>query len=82
MAYFTQMKLTRDLTTEEQAAVDNYVSGQVTAGTNDGNLYLWTISGSEAATFKAVRMWGTIESANGYKALTDTFTPAVTCLIF
>jgi len=82
MAYFTQMKLTRDLTTEEQAAIDNYVNGQVTAGTTDGNLYLWTISGSEAATFKAVRMWSTIESANGYKAIAAGFTPPVDTKIF
>ena len=80
MAYFTELNNTRELTPGEHTAIDNYVSGQVTAGTTDGNLYQWTISESNA--IQPVRMWGTIESANGYKALAAGFTPPIDAKVF
>jgi hypothetical protein len=80
MAYFTELNSTRELTPGEHTTIDNYVSGQVTAGTTDGNLYQWTISESNA--IQTVRMWGTIESANGYKALAAGFTPPIDAKVF
>jgi hypothetical protein len=74
MAYFTEVVYGRTLTEAEQTSVDNYLSEQVTAGTTDGNLYLWGISGKDAAT-SSVRMWSTQESGSGYISLVNSFSP-------
>ena len=74
MAYFTEVVYERVLTEAEQTSVDGYVSFQTNAGTTDGNVYSWSIVGSE--TGKSVRMWSTSEAGNGYITLVSSFTPA------
>jgi len=80
MAYFTELSTARELTAGESASLTNYVTAQTTAGTTDGNRYLWPIFNSEQG--QSVRMWGTIESANGYKAVAAGFTPPVDVKVF
>lgn len=76
MAYFTEINYGRVVTEAEQAQITSYVQGQVAAGTTDGNLYTWSyevtaeLNGSER-----VRMWSTIEAANGMLAVVNSFTP-------
>ena len=76
MANFTEVEYGRTLTAAEQTSVDGYVSYQTTAGTTDGNLYTWNITGSEEA--KSIRMWSTFEAGNGLITLVNSFTPAPT----
>jgi len=74
MANFTEVDYGRTLTAAEQTSIDGYVSFQTTAGTTDGNLYNWSISGSEIG--KSIRMWSTLEAGNGFITLVSSFTPA------
>ena len=77
MAYFTVINFGRVLTEAEQASLDNYTAGQVTAGTTDGNLYEWTVNSTDGQPISTnkVRMWSTLESGNGFLAIGSTFTP-------
>ena len=83
MAYFTYVPEPRDLTEAEQTQLDSYVSAQMTAGTTNGERYVWTInSAPEVELVQKVRMWGTIESATGFKTLFAGFSPAVTVALY
>jgi hypothetical protein len=84
MAYFTYFQTQRDLTEAESAQVDSYISAQITAGTTDGERYSWTTSSSSPTPdiSRSVRMWGTIESATGYKTLFAGFSPTVPIALY
>ena len=83
MAYFTYVPEPRELTEAEQTQVDSYVSAQMTAGTTNGDRYVWTINSTpEVELDQKVRMWGTIESATGYQALFAGFSPAVPVALY
>jgi len=85
MAYFTYVSEPRNLTEAESAQVDGYVSAQMTAGTTNGDRYVWTINSDpevEPVQKQKVRMWGTIESATGFKTLFAGFSPAITVALY
>ena len=83
MAYFTYVPEMRELTEAEQAQVDGYVSAQMTAGTTNGDRYVWTINSEpDVELVQKVRMWGTIESATGFKTLFAGFSPAMTVALY
>jgi len=75
MAYFTYVTQSRELTEAESAQVNSYVSAQITAGTTDGERYVWTTMTPDVN--RSVRMWGTVESATGYQALFAGFSPTI-----
>ena len=80
MAYFTEVDTSRILTDSEQAAVASYVTAQKSAGTTPGDGYNWQIAQSENS--QPVRMWGTLESANGYKNIFAGFSPSITVSVY
>ena len=80
MAYFTIITSNRDLTESESTQVSDYISAQQAAGTTTGLVYEWNIS--KVTTTQATRMWGTTESANGYKDLLASFNPAVPVSVY
>ena len=84
MAYFTYITELRDLTEAELGQVNSYVSTQTTAGTTDGQRYMWTTSHSSPTPdlTRYVRMWGTIESATGLQTLMAGFSPAVPVAVY
>jgi len=83
MAYFTNVDKTRAYTESEQAAVDGYISAQQAAGNTNGNVYEWSIvTQNEESVSSLVRMWGTIESANGLKDLNASFNPPILVLVY
>ena len=89
MAYFTYVPTPRELTEAEQAQIVSYVEAQITAGTTNGERYVWTtmmtpvLGASEApAASRSVRMWGTVESATGYQAVFAGFSPTVTVAMY
>ena len=84
MAYFTYTITLRDFTEAESAQVDSYVSTQTTAGTTDGEKYVWTTSPTSPMPNleRYVRMWGTIESATGLQTLMAGFSPAIPVAVY
>ena len=80
MAYFTNIVNSRELTASETAERDAYVAAQVTAGTTTGQKYLWGIPGTE--TYLSVKMWSSIESANGFKDVYASFNPAIEVAVY
>ena len=83
MAYFTYVTQVRDLTEAESAQVNSYVSAQMTAGTTNGDRYVWTINSEpDVELVQKVRMWGTIESATGFQTLFAGFSPAVPVAVY
>ena len=84
MAYFTQLNGNRDFTEAEKAAINSYVAGQKAAGTTDGNIYRWTVESQDPAVpdSRTTRMWGSVESANGYKDLLASFNPAIPASVY
>jgi len=79
MAYITYITEIRELTEAESTAAQNYMAAQINAGTTDGNKYVLT-STQESPTQNQtinIRIWGTSESAAGYKSLFEGFSPAV-----
>jgi type IV secretory pathway component VirB8 len=83
MAYFTEMTTQRYLTESESAEISSYVNTQQTAGTTDGNIYSWTVNNNPDLTnVPNIRMWGTIESANGYKNLLAGFNPVIIVSVY
>ena len=81
MAYFTKITTPRTLTEAETGQLDSYVSAQTTAGTTDGNRYVWSTMPDSEGT-QTVRMWSTSESAAGYQAVLAGFSPAVPVSVF
>ena len=88
MAYFTKVDFNRALTADETTSKDNYIAAQVAAGTTDGNVYQWnvTVTTTDAAPedlpaplpVQYFRLWSTLDSANGYIALANSFSPPAT----
>jgi len=80
MAYFTRLteNTERTLTEAESTEINNYVAAQVSAGTTDGNLYVW--SGSpDSATF---RIWTTQAAATGYQSIFQSLSPAILMSVY
>ena len=84
MAYFTYTIESRVLTEAESAQVDSYLSAQTTAGTTDGERYIWTTSPTSPTPdlSRTVRMWGTIESATGWQTMYAGFSPTVPVALY
>jgi len=88
MAYFSIVNLAstgRELTSEEVTTRDNYLAAQVSAGTTDGNLYSWVYnmnSETGASQEQQVRMWSTLESVNGFKAVFAGFSPPIVIAVY
>jgi len=84
MAYFTYVIQPRELNEAESAQVNSYLSAQITAGTTDGERYVWTASPTSPTPdiSRSVRMWGTSESATGYKTLFAGFSPTVPIALY
>jgi hypothetical protein len=80
MAYFTYLTVQRSLTEAERTEMTAYVDAQTTAGTTDGNRYLWSMM--DNSDTQNVRMWGTIESANGYKSIGAGFNPPIVIAVY
>ena len=70
----------RDLTESETTQLENYINAQKSAGTTNGVIYTWNISSSE--TTQPNRLWGSVESANGYKDLLASFNPAILVSVY
>ena len=81
MAYFTKITATRELTEAEETQLTNYVEAQLTAGTTDGNVYNWSFN-NDADLPQNVRMWSTSESATGYQAVLQGFSPSVPVSVY
>jgi len=80
MAYFTVSMDQRALTESETTQALSYVNAQKDAGTTDGQRYGWTVYGKD--TYQSTRMWGTTESANGYKDLFASFDPPISVSVY
>ena len=79
----------RELTDAEGDQLSTYMTAQVTASTTNNTVYTWAItstdghtSGGGEAQLQNVRLWTTVESANGYKAIMAGFSPAIPVAVF
>ena len=81
MAYFTEINYGHTLSESEIQQITNYVQAQKDAGNTDGNLYDWQIASLEPVSTpgtQQVRMWSTLEAANGFISMVNSFTPPAT----
>ena len=82
MAYFTQHRASRTFTDAEKASVLALTTAQINAGTTDGFTYCWEITaGAPEPRPSYLKMFGTIEAANAYVGLVNSFSPSLNAFV-
>jgi len=81
MAYFSMITEMRDFTEAETQQLGVYIDAQLAAGTTNDIVYRWVINKAPDRE-QNVRIWGTSESATGYQALLEGFSPPIPVLVY
>jgi hypothetical protein len=89
MAYISMITEPRELTEAEGTQLANYTTAQTNAGTTNNAVYTWTVASIDGhapdpdqIVNQNVRIWTTVESANGYKAIMAGFSPSIPVTVF